>query len=116
MPNTVKLHRVLRAAPDRVYRAFIDPDAMAAATAHGIQFGVRPTSGRPRADDLNEPALVQSRQHLRRGDLRQPGQLAEPRSRQRTVLEQQVERASVVELPEQTGNAGTTRHEHSLRR
>jgi len=27
--NTVKLHRVLRAAPERVYRAFIDADAMA---------------------------------------------------------------------------------------
>ncbi|MES2789179.1 MAG: SRPBCC family protein [Planctomycetota bacterium] len=27
--NTVKLHRVLRATPDRVYRAFIDPDAKA---------------------------------------------------------------------------------------
>jgi uncharacterized protein YndB with AHSA1/START domain len=26
--NTVTLHRVLRARPDRVYRAFIDPDAM----------------------------------------------------------------------------------------
>ena len=26
--GTVKLHRVLRAPPDRVYRAFIDPDAM----------------------------------------------------------------------------------------
>ena len=26
--NTVKLHRVLRATPERVYRAFIDPDAM----------------------------------------------------------------------------------------
>ena len=29
MPNTVKLHRVLRAAPERVYRAFLDADAMA---------------------------------------------------------------------------------------
>lgn len=29
MPNTVKLHRVLKAAPDVVYRAFIDGDAMA---------------------------------------------------------------------------------------
>jgi len=29
MPNTIRLHRVLRAAPERVYRAFIDPDAMA---------------------------------------------------------------------------------------
>ena len=26
--NTVKLHRVLKAKPERVYRAFIDPDAM----------------------------------------------------------------------------------------
>ncbi len=26
--NTVRLHRVLRARADRVYRAFIDPDAM----------------------------------------------------------------------------------------
>jgi len=28
MPNTVKFHRVLRAPPERVYRAFLDPDAM----------------------------------------------------------------------------------------
>jgi len=27
--NTVKLHRVIRATPDRVYRAFLDPDAWA---------------------------------------------------------------------------------------
>jgi uncharacterized protein YndB with AHSA1/START domain len=27
--STVRLHRVLRATPDRVYRAFLDPDAMA---------------------------------------------------------------------------------------
>jgi uncharacterized protein YndB with AHSA1/START domain len=27
--NTVKLHRVLRAKAERVYRAFLDPDAMA---------------------------------------------------------------------------------------
>ncbi len=26
--NTVKLHRVLRAPPERIYRAFLDPDAM----------------------------------------------------------------------------------------
>lgn len=26
--NTVTLHRVLRATPDRVYRAFLDPDAL----------------------------------------------------------------------------------------
>jgi len=29
MPNTVRLHRVLRSTPDRVYRAFLDPEAMA---------------------------------------------------------------------------------------
>jgi uncharacterized protein YndB with AHSA1/START domain len=28
MPNTVRLHRVLRAPPERVYRAFLDPEAM----------------------------------------------------------------------------------------
>lgn len=28
-PNAVRLHRVLRAKPERVYRAFLDPDAMA---------------------------------------------------------------------------------------
>jgi uncharacterized protein YndB with AHSA1/START domain len=27
--NTIRLHRVLRAAPEKVYRAFLDPDAMA---------------------------------------------------------------------------------------
>ena len=29
MPNTVRLHRVLRTSPERVYRAFLDADAMA---------------------------------------------------------------------------------------
>jgi uncharacterized protein YndB with AHSA1/START domain len=29
MPNTIRLHRVLRAAPEKVYRAFLDADAMA---------------------------------------------------------------------------------------
>ena len=29
MPSTVRLHRVLRSKPDRVYRAFLDPDAKA---------------------------------------------------------------------------------------
>jgi len=29
MPNTVRLHRVLRASPEKVYRAFLDADAMA---------------------------------------------------------------------------------------
>jgi uncharacterized protein YndB with AHSA1/START domain len=29
MPNTIRIHRVLRAAPEKVYRAFLDPDAKA---------------------------------------------------------------------------------------
>ena len=29
MPNTVRFHRVLRATPERVYRAFLGPDAKA---------------------------------------------------------------------------------------
>lgn len=28
MPNTIRLHRILKAPPERVYRAFIDPDAL----------------------------------------------------------------------------------------
>jgi len=28
MPNTIRMHRVLRATPGRVYRAFLDPAAM----------------------------------------------------------------------------------------
>lgn len=28
MPNTVNLHRVFKAPPERVYRAFLDPDAL----------------------------------------------------------------------------------------
>lgn len=27
MPNTIRLHRVLRAAPEKVYRAFLEPEA-----------------------------------------------------------------------------------------
>jgi len=27
-PHTIRLHRVLRAPPERIYRAFLDPDAM----------------------------------------------------------------------------------------
>ncbi|HLY73871.1 MAG TPA: SRPBCC family protein [Planctomycetota bacterium] len=29
MPNTIRLHRVFRATPERVYRAFLDADALA---------------------------------------------------------------------------------------
>ena len=29
MPSTIRLHSVLRTSPEKVYRAFIDPDAMA---------------------------------------------------------------------------------------
>jgi uncharacterized protein YndB with AHSA1/START domain len=28
MPNTIRLHRVLRATPEKIYRAFLNPDAM----------------------------------------------------------------------------------------
>ncbi|HEY1683804.1 MAG TPA: SRPBCC family protein [Tepidisphaeraceae bacterium] len=28
MPNTLRLHRVLRATPEKIYRAFLDADAM----------------------------------------------------------------------------------------
>ena len=44
MPNTVRLHRVLATTPEKLYRAFLEPDAMAkwlppngfAATVHSM--------------------------------------------------------------------------------
>ena len=29
MPNTIRLHRALRTTPEKLYRAFLDPDALA---------------------------------------------------------------------------------------
>jgi uncharacterized protein YndB with AHSA1/START domain len=29
LPSTIRLHRVLKAPPERIYRAFLDPDAIA---------------------------------------------------------------------------------------
>jgi uncharacterized protein YndB with AHSA1/START domain len=29
MPNTIRLHRVIRCSPEKIYRAFLDADAMA---------------------------------------------------------------------------------------
>jgi len=45
MPNTVHLHRVLTAQPEKIYRAFLEPDALAkwippngfAATVHHLE-------------------------------------------------------------------------------
>jgi uncharacterized protein YndB with AHSA1/START domain len=28
MPNTIRLHRVLRTSPEKLYKAFVDPDAL----------------------------------------------------------------------------------------
>jgi uncharacterized protein YndB with AHSA1/START domain len=42
MPSTIRLHRVLRATPERVYRAFLDADAMAKwLPPHGFTCKVR---------------------------------------------------------------------------
>ncbi len=46
--NTVRLHRVLRATPERVYRAFLDPDAMAKwLPPHGFTGKVHSMDARP---------------------------------------------------------------------
>ncbi len=29
MPSTIRLHRVIRTSPEKIYRAFLDPDALA---------------------------------------------------------------------------------------
>jgi len=45
--NTVRLHRVLRAPADRVYRAFVDPDALAKwLPPHGYTCKVHQFDGR----------------------------------------------------------------------
>lgn len=45
--NTVRLHRVLRASPERVYRAFLDPDALAKwLPPHGFTGKVHHTDAR----------------------------------------------------------------------
>ena len=46
--NTVRLHRVLRAPPERVYRAFLDPDAMVKwLPPHGFTGKVHHMDARP---------------------------------------------------------------------
>ena len=48
MPSTVQFHRVLRATPDRVYRAFLDADAMAKwLPPHGFTGKVHHMDARP---------------------------------------------------------------------
>lgn len=47
MPSTVRLHRVLKAPPERVYRAFLDPAAMAKwLPPHGFTCTVRRADGK----------------------------------------------------------------------
>lgn len=46
--GTVRLHRVLRASPERVYRAFLDPDALAKwVPPHGFTGKVHQMDARP---------------------------------------------------------------------
>jgi uncharacterized protein YndB with AHSA1/START domain len=47
MPNTVQFHRVLAAPPEKVFRAFLDPDAMAKwLPPHGFTGRVHEFDGR----------------------------------------------------------------------
>jgi uncharacterized protein YndB with AHSA1/START domain len=46
--NTVRLHRVLRASPERVYRAFLEPDALSKwLPPHGFTGKVQHMDARP---------------------------------------------------------------------
>lgn len=48
MPSTIRLHRVLKGTPERVYKAFIDPDAMAKwLPPHGFTGKVHEIDARP---------------------------------------------------------------------
>lgn len=47
MPSTIRLHRVLKAPPDRVYRAFLDPEALVKwMPPHGFTAKVHQFDGR----------------------------------------------------------------------
>ena len=47
MPNTIRLHLVLRTTPEKLYRAFLDPDAMAKwLPPHGFTGKVHQTDSR----------------------------------------------------------------------
>ena len=47
MPNTIRLHRVLRTTPEKLYRAFLEPDAMAKwLPPHGFTCTVHHFEGR----------------------------------------------------------------------
>jgi uncharacterized protein YndB with AHSA1/START domain len=48
MPSTIRLHRVLKAPPERVYRAFLEPDAMCKwLPPHGFTGTVHQIDARP---------------------------------------------------------------------
>src|SRR5690606_35580340 len=48
MPSTIRLHRVLKGTPERVYKAFIDPEAMAKwLPPHGFTGRVHEIDARP---------------------------------------------------------------------
>jgi uncharacterized protein YndB with AHSA1/START domain len=60
--NTVRLHRVLRATPEKVYRTFLDPDAMAKwLPPHG--FTARPRHG-PAVGGTRCPSRTWHASHL----------------------------------------------------
>ena len=47
MPNTIRLHRVIRTTPEKLYRAFLEPDAMAKwLPPHGFTCKVHELDGR----------------------------------------------------------------------
>ena len=47
MPNTIRLHRVMRTTPEKLYRAFLEPDAMAKwLPPHGFTCKVHAFDGR----------------------------------------------------------------------
>lgn len=60
--NTVRLHRVLRARPERVYRAFLDADAMAKwLPPYGFTCKVHQLDAKVGAADVGVPPHIHAR-------------------------------------------------------
>ena len=101
------------AGGDHPVRPDVHADDVGAARHDGVELGVRAAPAGLLADPGDQPALLQPLDQLRGGDLGQAGQLAELGAGQRAAFEQQLQRRTVVDRPQQAGRAGQPGRTHS---
>jgi hypothetical protein len=104
----------VRARGDHPVGGDVDADDVGTARGDGVELRVGTAAAGLLADPGHQPALLQPFHQLGRGDLGQPGQLAELRAGQRTAGEQELERGAVVQRPQQARRAGQAGRAHGL--